>query len=244
MNKKIGQASVALVLFILGLMISLQYRSIQNGGSNVTSQRVDELTTQLTKTESDKQALTTQLYQVQEKLDKYENAASKVNAVTSSLRQDNENLKMIAGLVAVHGPGITITLNDAAVVVQPGQDSSADLIHDTDLLQVINELKASGAEAISINGQRVVSTTEIRCIGPTISVNTKRFSTPFVIKAIGDPQTLDAGMELKGGIIDTLKYYGLEVTIKQSNDLTVPAYDGTIQLDHTKEVADQGGVSQ
>lgn len=241
MNKRAGQISVALVLLILGLMLSIQYRTIQYGGSNVSVKRIEDLTTQLKNAQKDKEVLTAQVNTLQDKLSKYENSASKVTAVVDSLKEDNTKYKILAGLTPVHGPGVVVTMTDSTQKVQPGQDPSAYLIHDVDLLQVINELKAAGAEAFSINEQRLVSTSEVRCVGPTIDVNTERFAPPFVIKAIGNPQTLQAALELKGGIVEALKYMGIQVNIKTADNVSIPAYNGTIQFKYAKPDTSEGG---
>lgn len=238
-KKAVGQISVAFVLFLLGLMISLQYKTIQYGGSNVNVQRVEELTSQIKKLETDKKGLINQVNSLQSKLTDYENAASKVNAVTNALKEDNEKYKMIAGLEAVHGPGVIVTLNDSTKQVQPGDNVNNYIIHDDDLLQVLNELRAAGAEALSINEERIIATSEVRCVGPTVDVNNSRFAVPFVVKAIGNPQTLQAALELKGGIVDALRYWGIQVNIKTSNDITIPAYSGVIQFKYSKPVQDQ-----
>ncbi|WP_026485535.1 DUF881 domain-containing protein [Caldanaerobius polysaccharolyticus] len=243
-RKAAGQVSVAVVLFLLGLMISLQYKTIQYGGNNVNVKRVEELTAQIKKLESDKEGLINQVNSLQNKLTEYENAASKVNAVTDALKKDNEKYKIMAGLEAVRGPGIIVTLNDSTKEIQPGDNANNYIIHDDDLLQVLNELRAAGAEALSLNGERIIATSEVRCVGPTVVVNNNRFAAPFVIQAIGDPQTLQAALELKGGIVDALRYWGIHVNIKTSNDIDIPAYGGVVQFKYAKPVPSGKGGGQ
>ena len=103
----------------------------------------------------------------------------------------------MAGLTEVKGPGVTIEMNDAKKEVPSGQDPNLFIIHDDDVLAVVNELLASGAEAIAINGQRVVATTEIRCAGAVIMINGVRFAPPLKIQAIGDPETLHNALKIR-----------------------------------------------
>nr|WP_252893988.1 DUF881 domain-containing protein [Veillonella denticariosi] len=97
-------------------------------------------------------------------------------------------------------------------------------------MRIVNELRAGGAEAIAINDQRLIGTSEIRCSGPTITVNGKVFGAPFVVKAIGDPKTLNSALTMRGGVVDSLKHWGgIKVTIKQEDSVAVPAFTGTFR---------------
>ena len=94
------------------------------------------------------------------------------------------------------------------------------------MLRVINELRAAGAEAISINGERLVSTSEIRCAGPTLSVNNNRSAPPYVILAIGNPSNLASALKLRGGVLDTFKFWGIQADLTQPEVVKVPAFKG------------------
>ncbi len=230
------QMAISLICVILGLMISLQFRSVQNGGGAVTVQRVEELTAQLKQLEDENKNFRSQVTQLQNKLDDYETSSSQTNTIISSLRDQLDKVNVMSGLTEVQGPGVTVTLNDSKQEIQPGEDPSLFLIHDDDLLKVLNELRAAGAEAISVNEQRIVATSEIRCVGPTINVNSTRFAPPYVVKAIGDPNTLEASLMLKGGIVDTMRYWGIEVNIKKSDKLVIPGYGGTLNFKYATPV--------
>ena len=94
------------------------------------------------------------------------------------------------------------------------------------MLTVVNELKAAGAEAISINGQRIIATSAIRCVGPVIQVNYQKVAAPFEIKAIGNAQYLESAMTIKNGVVDLLKEYGVSVTVSRQNNVEIPKYEG------------------
>ena len=104
-----------------------------------------------------------------------------------------------------------------------------------DVLSVINELKNAGAEAISINDQRIVPTTGIICGGNIIDINGQKVGAPFEIKAIGLPEQL-AALERTGGYLELLKSYSIEVSLKKSNNITIPKYTGTINYQYAKSV--------
>jgi uncharacterized protein YlxW (UPF0749 family) len=98
-------------------------------------------------------------------------------------------------------------MNDSVAKVSEEGTEDLYVIHDADILNIVNELRAAGAEAISINDERVTATSNIRCGGPTINIDGKRHAVPFVIKAIGNPRTLEAGATAPSGYIDLMEYY-------------------------------------
>ncbi|MCL6559007.1 MAG: DUF881 domain-containing protein, partial [Firmicutes bacterium] len=112
------------------------------------------------------------------------------------------------------------------------------VLHDEDVLRVLNELRAAGAEVMAINGERLLSTSEVRCIGPTILINkAKRLAAPFVITAIGDPDTMANALKMRGGVIDTLQqFWGIQVSIRKLSQVTVPAYKGSRVFTYARTV--------
>lgn len=233
--KKSIYISIAFVCIVLGIMLSTQFRTVKKGGA-VTVQRAEELTNQLKQVQSERDALIKQVNDLEAKVNSYEQSSSKTSAVNQALKNDVEKYKELAGLSDVQGPGVIVTINDSKQPIQPGQDPNLFLVHDEDLLKVANELKAAGAEALSLNDQRLISTSEIRCVGPTVNVNSIRFAPPYVFKAIGDPDTLEAALKLKGGVVDTLSTWGIEVNIKKSDKILIKKYDGLIRFKYAKPV--------
>lgn len=229
--------SLVVVFIVMGFMLSMQFKTVQGQSKPQLSSnnaRIEDLTQQLKNTQDEKSALKQQVDDLNQKLNSYINSASKYDTTIKNLQEDTEKYKIIAGLTDMKGPGVIVTLNDSDIQPKDGEDPNMFLVHDEDLLKVVNELKAGGAEAISINGQRLITTTEIRCVGPTININSTRYAPPYVIKAIGNPDTLQAALNLKGGIVDTLKYYGIKVDIQTSNSIIVPKYSDPIRFNYAK----------
>lgn len=137
-----------------------------------------------------------------------------------------------AGITALEGPGIVITLDDnnAGLLSSPGDDPNRYVIHYENLLYIINDLRAAGAEGISINGQRIIASSEIRCVGNVILVNTTRLAPPFEITAIGNPSTLEEATATSM-TYQQLSMTGFPVSYKTAGlhgtPLTVPAYTGS-----------------
>jgi len=151
----------------------------------------------------------------------------------------DEELKLQACLLPLEGTGIIVKMDDSNKAANDKENQNLYLIHDDDLLRVINELRAAGAEAISVNGQRLIDTSEIRCAGPTLSVNNVRSSAPFEIHAIGEKKTLEKAIKMRGGVEDTLKVWGIQLEVEISDFVYIPPYKGDHSHVYAKVVAER-----
>lgn len=222
---KQGRIAIATVSMILGVMLVTQYRMTQTiAEGNVNLQRSGELALQINSLMEEKKSLQKQLETI------------KKEGTVEGLKEENDRLQMQAGLTNVRGPGVVLTINDSKVPVKSGENPNLYLIHDEDILRIINELRAAGAEAIAINDQRLIGTSEIRCAGPTITVNGKLFAPPFQIRAIGDPKILKSALTMRGGVVESLNYWGIEVKVQTEQSLDVPPYNGTFKAEYMKSV--------
>lgn len=220
-----GSWSIACVCMVLGFMLAVQFRTTQDIKGNVSFQRVEELSARLLETEQERDGLREELKLLRE------NKASSMG--TDELRKQ-------AGFTALEGEGIIVRMDDSTMTSKAGENPNLYLIHDDDLLRVINELRAAGAEAISVNGQRLIGTSEIRCAGPTLSVNNVRSSAPFEIRAIGEKETLENAIKMRGGVAETLKVWGIQLETELSDNVRVPAYKGSLKFVYGHEIAEQG----
>lgn len=144
---------------------------------------------------------------------------------------DNRNK---AGYTSLEGPGIEIIMYDN-IGEGIGLDFNDYIIHDVDIMNIINDLRVAGAEAISINDQRIISSSEVKCGGPIIRVNGKSIGTPFVINAIGDPQLLMAAVNAPGTYGDNLRnIYGIGLQPYVKDKVEVAAYRGQFQFKYAK----------
>ncbi len=159
-------------------------------------------------------------------LTKFEKAASAESGDSKLLEQSLANYKIAAGVTDLMGPGLLVTLIDST---REGIFESEGIIHDTDILRVVNDLWASGAEAIAINGQRVIAGTPIRCVGPTVQINYVPTAAPIRIQALGNPIDLENGMMLPGGPIkELLEVDPKMVTMEKLDKMNVPAFNGAL----------------
>lgn len=182
-----------------------------------------------------------ELYKAYEKQEKeIEDIRKKVVESDTSLADKeqtlNENNRLL-GYTAVKGNGVVIVLADnKGIVNEKSTDVSEYVLHYNDLMQVVNALKNAGAEAISINGQRIVSTTAIVCIGNVISINGEKVANPFEIKAIGDQEKLYGGVTMLGGYVYILQKYGLVKSVDKKENIEIPKYMGTYTMKYMEEV--------
>ncbi|MBM3273713.1 MAG: DUF881 domain-containing protein [Candidatus Sericytochromatia bacterium] len=138
---------------------------------------------------------------------------------------------------ALGGPGVEIVINDSAKPLTKGEDPNIAIVHNDDLLRLVNELRTAGAEAVALNDQRMVESSEITCAGTTILVNKTRIAPPFSIRAIGEPETMVNALKMRGGIVEYLQFYGIQVNISKKSEVLVPAFSGSTLRKFAKPVA-------
>ncbi len=162
------------------------------------------------------------------------------NEKGKALEKELSNTNKLLGLTELTGSGLIVTLADNTEVSSADLEIDKDirdyLIHDADIINVVNELNNAGAEAISINGQRVVSTTSITCTGTVVTINGVKLSSPFKISAIGNSEALLGGVDRPGGYLEIIESYGAIASAVKSNNVTVAKYGGTLTAKYMKNV--------
>lgn len=227
------QIAIALVCLVLGLMVSIQFRTIKQGVGPVSEYRARELASQLKKAKEENTKLTNAKKEYEAKIKEYEDTASKGSVSAKLLKQELDQARILAGIEDVEGPGITVIVDD----LKFSEKVNYPLISYSMLLELLNELNAAGAEAVSINDQRIISTSEVRQVGGIhININTVSYAPPFVFKAIGDPKTLEAALRLREGIVERIETSGVAITITQEQLIKIPKYNGVIERKYAKVV--------
>ena len=149
------------------------------------------------------------------------------------------NSGIATGLTAVTGTGLRVTLQDApANRPQPEGIVADDLVvHQQDLEGVINALWAGGAEAMTLQGQRVTSLTAFRCVGNVLSLHGRVYSPPYTVEVIGDPAALEKALD-QSPTVEIYREYvdavGLGYEVRTLDEVTLPAYDGVLTLEHAR----------
>lgn len=160
---------------------------------------------------------------------------------TKSLQRTLNEAKFLAGTVAARGPGIIVTIHDSPKL-DPAETRPEVIeqyvVHDYDIRGVVDELFASGAEVMSINDQRLIANSSIRCVGPVVLVNSVQLAPPYIIRAIGKSDTLEKALALRGGPADDLFLFDMIEIVKESS-VVVPAFTGSTRFNFAKPVPER-----
>ena len=164
---------------------------------------------------------------------KFQTLLGNQNGTTKELTNSLRDLKRFASQTEAVGPGVQIVLSDSKKSDAP--EISASIIHDIDILKVVNEMWNAGAEAIAIDDRRVGPSTNIRCVGTTVLVDQKKIASPITIRAIGDRKNLMGGLELPGGIIQELRTVDPSMAkLETIQVMRLPAWSGPTTWDFAK----------
>jgi uncharacterized protein YlxW (UPF0749 family) len=222
---------LAVIVAVLGFMLAMAFNTNARG-LDARPERSSSLTGAVRDMERQRGSLQKRLADLRASMSELESKAADEAGMRESFSLELEQARAAAGLTAVTGPGVEVVLADAAQV-PAGSDPNDSIVHDYDVASVVNALMNAGAEAVSINGERVVATTAVRCAGNTILVNSTRLGNPYTIRAIGDSVKLEEGVladEQASPIFRTYgARYGLGASLSRSGSVTVPGYGGSLR---------------
>lgn len=227
-----------LACVIIGIVFYVHLRAARSVQQNESIRKTQELTVQVEQMKKERDVLQAQLTRMRGQL---ENILT-IDSHAPPGQEDIEPAMIFAGVTELTGSGVKVTLQDSSAIQKPGENPNFYLVHDEDILKVVNELKAAGAEAVAVNDQRLTAVTGISCSGPSVSVNKKALVPPFVVTAIGNPETLEGALKMRGGVVEFLQFCGIQVSIKKLENVTIPAYKGSVKMNYIAET--DTGVSQ
>lgn len=235
MKKKHIALTLGMVCIILTMAICVQMNTIQKANSTVVGTLSENgLRDEVLKWKEKYDAIANRLGEEEKNLKNIREKSTQ-NDSTSAEKEEQITLNnCLLGLTKVEGTGIEMVISDDPNAAKSLDDIAKHIVHDADLRAIVNALKNAGAEAISINGQRIVNTTAITCIGNVIKINDERVTSPFTIKAIGYPESLIA-VDMAGSYNDFLREWGIVIEIKKSNKVEIPKYTGAISAKYMTE---------
>ena len=238
---------IGVICFLIAFMVTVQIKTINRNSSDILRLKTEnELRDEINQWKDVYATATEKINELNAKINEYQENAAEDDQSVALIKSELDKVNILAGLVPLKGQGIVVTLDDTEalnkIAIDAGYyDPNTYIIHDSDLLMIANELIAAGAEAISINGQRITSNTEIRCVGPQVLINGIRTVAPFKISAIGEATKLKGALSLRGGIIDSVKAADIDVTIETMDEVTIPAYKKSITYQYAT-IAEEGEV--
>lgn len=242
MKKYAGIILVGFLALIIGLAISIQISTTQGAdpGGLVPLAKAQGFEVELKKVRAEKEVILQELNTLEAKMEEIRKASAQGDTVAAELVSEVDKYKMSAGLVDVKGSGAIITITDPTARNQAGDAYSVIMYNYELLLSLVNKLKEAGAEAISINGQRIISTTEISLAGDNVNINAVPTAPPYVIKAIGNPDTIEATLNIRFGIVEQMKSrYNLGVEIKKSEEVSISRFSNVLVFRYAKPVKAQ-----
>ena len=227
-----GKITISIVVFFISMMlvslIFIQFRTVEETNSlGIEEMREDELRQEILNWKAKYSEVNQKLQSNNEKIDEYTNIIQNNQQSSSLLDKELKEYDMLVGKTNVFGEGVEITLTDNEFFTYSASN----------LISLVNELKYAGAEAISINDQRIINTTDIVSINNRyILVNGERVSSPYVVKAIGNQNDMNKILTFPNeGIVPAYKNTGYTIDISTKSDITIKAYDKEITLKYMHE---------
>ena len=236
MKKHEASIFVFIASIIIGVLISTNI-SLNKGTSIIflNSKQYKDAYDTKNKLVSDISDLTDKCNEYTSKINSFKYGDKSRTQVLNELSKEVEDNSVIIGTTDVEGQGIKITMNDASnEFIEEPDDYELGIIHNTDIIQVINDLKNAGAEAISINDQRVIDRTEVYCNGAFLRVNGVKIAAPFYIYAIGDKDVMNNYMLLNENYLKSLMLRNIDIDVEQMDNIKIPAYTGELKYTYMK----------
>lgn len=221
--------TIGIVCFILAMTIFIQFKIVyQTDLTSVDTMREEELQTELATWKSRYEDTEQRYNEIEQTINRYKDETETDEDTQIALEEELANLQLLLGTTDVEGEGIEITINENSEATRK--------VNADDLMLIVNYLKDAGAEAIEINGQRIIDSSYFAYISETfIRINGNRIVSPYVIKAIGDPDYLKSALIGTGGYSETLQALGHEVVIETPRNVTITKYDGEITTRYIEE---------
>jgi uncharacterized protein YlxW (UPF0749 family) len=231
-----------------GMLLSTQLQTratnANSASSPITRQSDREMVgATIARLESEQSRVKQQIAGLRAQLNEAQGSDAQRKTTLMDLSDELARQRMGAGMVALQGPGVVATFDDStAHSIPENEDPVNYIVHEYDLRDVVNALWMAGAEAVSVNGERIVSSSSLYCVGTTILCNVTRLSPPYEVRAIGDPQALAAtlqGSTQMEKFLQRAQIYDLPVTVEQRQDVLVPPYNGSFVFEYATVPGEQ-----
>ena len=224
-NRVVLAIIIGFTALIFTMVMFTQFKTVEKTDiSAIETMREAELRAELSASKTKYKEIETKLEEVNLKIKEYESKIQSNDDATNLLIKEVRQAETYLGYTDLEGEGILITL----------QDNEYKSIESFDIITLINELKIAGAEAIEINGQRIIAYSEIVDVNGKILINTTRISGPYIVKAIGDKKYLESAITIKGGYYDDMIANDKTISYEISNRIEINKYNQTLELENAK----------
>ena len=240
-NSIYKKATIVVIIFVLSLSLTALISSYNKRQIANETPVANELRDTVFREKEKNDRYTEKLKEKEQTLTRLREDVTKNNKLSDEQRKKIDNNNTILGLTKVTGKGVQIVLKDGEENKKAGStlEASQTIVHDVDILEIINVLRNAGAEAISINGHRIIATSPISCIGTVIKINDEKVGAPYVISAIGNPEALESVLNIPGGIISILEKFGIKITKEKKDEIKIPEYTGVYKYQYLKAVGEK-----
>ena len=218
--------AMGLVALILTLTIFMQFKTVSlTDITAIETMRETELREELAGWKTKYEETETKLTEIEEKINTYKTEMQDASKAELLIKEEYDDTQDYLGYTDLEGQGIIITL----------KNTPEKSVVSENILTLVNELRLAGAEAISVNDERIVNTSEVIDVDTRfVIINGQRLVEPFVIKAIGDQKYLESSITIKGGYIDTMKANDIDVTYDTSDKVLIQKFDKKLSLNYAK----------
>lgn len=222
-DKIILYFTIFLMCIMLFCIVFMQFKTAnQTNLTDIKNMNEDELEKEIISWQNKYMEVNMQLEDTNSKINEYEGSIFNNKESSEILNKEQEESAKLVGKTDVEGEGIVIVL----------EDNEEQQITSNQLLSLVNELKYAGAEAISINDNRIINSTDIVDVNYIVMMEGKKISSPYEIKAIGNQTYLSSTLNAKQGLVSTYKETGITITMEENNKVQIPKYDGEIKLEY------------
>jgi uncharacterized protein YlxW (UPF0749 family) len=222
-----GKILVALVAALVGFVLVSQFRGQRRFSRQLQAESETDLARILSSLNGEADSLRDEIASLRLQLQDVQTSSRRDDAAAKSAQDQLTQLQVLSGTVPVHGPGVAVNV----------EDPEHSLRYDA-LIDLVEELRDAGAEALAVNGQRIGAPSAFAPQGGAIALDGTALHAPYRVVAIGEPATLEAGLEIRGGAVETLSAArGVHVAVERLPDTTLPALARTPTLRAAHPVA-------
>ncbi len=237
MIRKLNKTDFFWLTLLLGVLLAFQSRTLMAGAKYIPLQQLQQAQLTLEKQSAELQVLRNQVKVKSDQIKNIESGTDVEQELIEQLQSEIDELQTFTGHEDVEGQGVIIIISDGTSKLFENEDPNNLMVHDLDIRTIVDDLRYAGAEAISVNDQRIVEhITPIYCNGPTIKVNDQMCSQPFIIKAIGNKRFLEAAINAPDKYGGILRQWGLFIEVNTSMNVRIPKYGGDIQFKYLQPV--------